>query len=627
MILEVCARLLFRKGIPLGIQGIARDITARELAEGLERDRNRILELVASNEPLEEVLTGLCLLVERQCPEQVCSCFLEEQGGRLPGVSPCLPEEVIHMLAEAVRGAAPDACWPPASALALCPFPVPARDLLLSMGFKTGALVPVRSAQGRLLGRFLVLSRREAPDWPPCASILETAQRLAVVAIEHRQLTDELAFQARHDALTGLPNRCLLKERLEQALGDARRHGWMVAVLFLDLDRFKQINDTLGHAVGDVLLQQTARRLEACLRRSDSLARMGGDEFTVVLPELSDSRDVLQVAHKLLQAFADPFAVDCHELYLTASLGISLFPRDGGDAATLQRNADAAMSRAKNRGKNGLEFFTPELGAAALKRLEIENALRRALDHGELELRYQPQAAMDGVVAGFEALLVWNHPRSGTLPPAQFIPVAEDSGMIAPIGAWALAEACRQAAAWRTHGHGVRLAVNVSPTQFSRPDFVESVAQALAESGLDPEALELEMTEGVVMRYLEEAVRRMERLRALGVGISIDDFGTGYSSLSYLRRLPVNALKIDRSFLVELDRDPNTIPLLGAIVALAHGLGLKVVAEGVETRRQRESLAELGCDLFQGYLLGEPVGAAEAEELLRAAPGLWRLRT
>jgi len=438
-----------------------------------------------------------------------------------------------------------------------------------------------------------------------------------VVAIEHRQLTDQLAYQALHDALTGLPNRALLEHRLDQTLAGARRHNWQLAVLFIDLDRFKQINDTLGHALGDQVLQRVAHRLEGCLRKSDFLARMGGDEFTVLLAELADSRDALRVAEKLLASFEEPFQIEGHDLFLTCSVGISLFPRDGKDAVTLQRKADTAMYRAKNRGKNSCEFFAPEFGVAALERLEIENSLRRALDNQELHLYYQPQVDAGGKLAGFEALLAWHHPKLGMTSPAQFIPVAEESGMIVPIGSWVLAEACRQGAVWQHSGcPRVRVAVNVSATQFSRVDFIDTVTEALSVSGLDPSLLELELTEGVVVRDLEESIRQMERVRALGVGISIDDFGTGYSSLSYLRRLPIDALKIDQSFLQEIDREPNTIPLVKAIVALAHGLHLTVVAEGVENQGQLEALRNVGCDLFQGYLLGEPVPAVIAEQLI-----------
>ena len=572
-------------GFPVGVQGIARDITERKRAEILERDRNRVLELVAGNEPLADVLAELCRLVERQLTGVLCSVLIAHGAESVLGAAPSLPP------------GNPDN--PESLVAASChQFPLVARD-------------------GRALGTILLRCPAGKQAGPEEQKVIETARRLAVVAIEQRQLTDQLAYQALHDALTGLPNRSLLERRLDRALADARRHNWQLAVLFLDLDRFKQINDTLGHALGDLVLQRAARRLEGCLRKSDCLARMGGDEFTVLLTELADSRDALRVAEKLLASFEKPFPIEGRDLFLTCSIGISLYPRDGQDAVTLQRKADTAMYRAKSRGKNSCEFFAPEFGVAALERLEIENSLRRALDNQELHLYYQPQMDAAGKLAGFEALLAWNHPKLGLTSPAQFIPVAEESGMIVPIGSWVLAEACRQAAVWQHSGcPRVRVAVNVSATQFSRMDFTQTVTEALSASGLDPSLLELELTEGVVVRDLEESIRQMERVRALGVGISIDDFGTGYSSLSYLRRLPIDALKIDQSFLQEIDREPNTIPLVKAIVALAHGLRLTVVAEGVENQGQLEALRSVGCDLFQGYLLGEPLPAVVAERLI-----------
>jgi diguanylate cyclase (GGDEF)-like protein/PAS domain S-box-containing protein len=583
--LEVGTRLVFRDGVPVGVQGIARDVTERQKAEILEQDRNRVLELVAGNAPLADVLAELCRLVERQLSGVLCSVLLAHGADFVLGAAPSLPRGHV--------------------------------DNLESLDAASCRRLPILAGDGRALGAFLLHCPARKEAGPEELKVLETSRRLAVVAIEQRELIDQLAYQALHDTLTGLPNRSLLERRLDRTLADARRHNWQLAVLFIDLDRFKQINDTLGHALGDQVLQQVARRLEGCLRKSDCLARMGGDEFTVILTEMADSRDALRVAEKLLAAFEEPFQIEGRDLFLTSSIGISLYPRDGKDAVTLQRKADTAMYRAKNHGKNSCEFFAPEFGVAALERLEIENSLRRALDNRELRLYYQPQVDAGGKLAGFEALLAWDHPKLGLTSPARFIPVAEESGMIVPIGSWVLAEACRQSAVWQHSGcPRVRVAVNVSATQFSRTDFTETVAEALSASTLDPSLLELELTEGVVVRDLEESIRQMERLRALGVGISIDDFGTGYSSLSYLRRLPIDALKIDRSFLQEIDREPATIPLVKAIVALAHGLRLTVVAEGVENRGQLEALRAVGCDLFQGYLLGEAVPAVVAERLI-----------
>jgi diguanylate cyclase (GGDEF)-like protein/PAS domain S-box-containing protein len=583
--MEVGTRLLFRLGLPYAVLGIARDITERKRGQQLEQDRNRVLELLAGNEPLDRVLAALCGLLERQCPAGlICSIFLW-RGGRLElAAAPSLPPEQAQALEPTELDGA-------------------------------RRLAPIQSKSGAVLGAFLLIFQDGCEPGPDELAILETARRLAVVAIEQRHLADQLAHQARHDALTGLPNRLDLQERLEEAVAEAQRCDCPLAVLFIDLDRFKQINDTLGHPVGDVVLQEVSRRLANRLEASATLGRLGGDEFMVLLTSSPDQPYARKVAQELLDTLKAPFDVEGYELFVTASIGISLYPRDGRDAATLQRNADSAMYRAKNRGANSFEFVTEGLGAVALERLEIENALRRAVEHGEMQLNYQPQAEMDGRLTGLEALLVWNHPKLGSIPPAQFIPVAEESGLIIPIGAWALAEACRQCVVW--HGAGfprVKVAVNVSAVQFARTGFVETVSQALSLSGLDPSLLELELTESVVLRSLEESAGRMQRLRALGVSIAIDDFGTGYSSLSYLRDLPVDALKIDQMFLHEVDSDPVAMPVLQAIVALAHGLRLSVIAEGVESQRQLEALRRVGCDRVQGYLIGE---ALSAEEVLR----------
>ncbi len=591
---------------------VQRETTYRKREEDLERDRNRVLELVARNEPLESVLTHLARMVDRQCPDLRCSVLLLREGGLIQAAGASLPAGALDGLQGLDSGNG-----------AGVPQRGPHQTLLPGPQSGVSWSVPILAGSGRVLGAFAItckLPRKPAEDE---LDLIGKTCRLAAIAIEQRQLTDKLAYQAQHDSLTGLPNRVLFEDRLQQALAMARRQGWLVAVLFVDLDRFKQINDTLGHPVGDLLLQQVARRLENCIRRTDTLARMGGDEFTLLLTELRDQQYSLMVAQKLLDALKAPFHLDGYELFVTASVGISVYPRDGRDAATLQRNADSAMYRAKNQGKNNFQVFKPEITATALESLEIENALRMALENGEFQLRYQPQVAMDGKLTGLEALLVWNHPKLGLIPPAQFIPMAEECGLIVPIGGWVLRQACQQRADWRREWQApIKIGVNVSVTQFTRPGFVEVVAQVLKETGLDPSFLELEITESVVMRDVKGSTQQMERLRTLGVGLSIDDFGTGYSSLSYLRTLPIDTLKIDQSFLQEVDSVPNTMPLLRAIVALAHSLRLCVVAEGVEYERQLEALREVGCDRVQGYLIGEPMPAEATGQLLSQARSL-----
>lgn len=436
-----------------------------------------------------------------------------------------------------------------------------------------------------------------------------------------RRVTEQrLAFQAHHDLLTGLPNRLLLKDRLQQAIAYARRQDRLVGVFYIDLDAFKTINESLGHAKGDILLQEVAKRLVGVIREADTLARNGGDEFVLVVTDLRTLDGARAVALKVLDVISRPFLLDGCEIFITASIGISVYPLHGQEPGTLHCHADAAMYEVKRIGKNTFSFFNPEIGAAARERLELEVNLRRALERGELSLHFQPQRRLaTGDLVGFEALLRWRHPVLGNIPPGKFIPIAEDTGLIVPIGTWVLEEACRQCRTWQKRGHRpVRVAVNISAAQFVRPDFVGVVESALRRTGLSSECLELEMTESLVMGDFEEAARRMNLLRALGVRIAIDDFGTGYSSLSYLRRLPIDALKADRSFLRGVGTDRNALALLQALVSLAHSLGVRIVIEGIETEEQFQCVREIGSDDGQGYFLGrpQPLSANEVEALM-----------
>ncbi len=432
-------------------------------------------------------------------------------------------------------------------------------------------------------------------------------------------LTEKMTFDAHHDALTGLPNRVLFEDRLQVALEGARRHGVKVAVMFLDLDRFKQVNDSLGHAVGDELICQVAQRLAHCLRLTDTLARRGGDEFTLVLPDLTDPRDAARVAHRLMDVLASPFHLAGQELFVTASLGISLYPLDGEDADTLQRNADVAMYHAKAAGRNGISYFDADMNAAAHRRLQLESDLRRALDRGELEAFYQPQMdAQSGQVVGFEALVRWRHPEFGLIPPLDFIPMARETGMIGRIDVWMLRQASHQIVAWDAAGlPRARVAVNVSSLRVDQMDLVDCVRFALLETTLSPDRLELELSETFVLRDPVEAAAQIVRLRELGVSVAMDDFGTGNSSLSLLHQLPFNRLKIDRSFVVGLNAQPSSRPLIEAMTVLAHKLQMDVVIEGVETLSDLDTARQIGCDIAQGFLYSRPVPALEAEAFLR----------
>jgi diguanylate cyclase (GGDEF)-like protein/PAS domain S-box-containing protein len=424
---------------------------------------------------------------------------------------------------------------------------------------------------------------------------------------------------AHHDPLTGLPNRLLLNARAEHALARARRNEKQMAVLFLDLDRFKYINDTLGHPAGDLLLQQVAERLRKCVRDEDTISRLGGDEFTVVLEDLDDAGAASTVARKILGALSEKAVLFGREVFVTCSIGISLYPRDGEDIVTLFKNADSALYRAKDQGRDTYQFYTEELTTLAVERLELENDLRHALETGELRVHYQPQVNLrSGRITGMEALARWQHPRRGLLMPADFIPLAEETGLIVPLGEWVLRTACFQAKAWLDAGLSTApVAVNLSPRQFRQKDLVERIAGTLQESGLPPDHLELEITEGLVMFNVEASVTLMGRLKDLGVRFSIDDFGTGYSSLSYLKRFPIDKIKIHQSFVQNITTDPEDAAISSAIISLTHSMKRKAIAEGVETDAQREFLLSHHCDEIQGHHFSKPAPADEIERLLR----------
>ncbi len=424
-------------------------------------------------------------------------------------------------------------------------------------------------------------------------------------------------FQAYHDLLTGLPNRALFRERLSQALIQARRDGRMLAVMFLDLDRFKVVNDTLGHLVGDKLLQAVSQRVGRCLREGDTLARIGGDEFLLLLPSIRSRESAALIARKILAALDAPFHIEGHELFVTTSIGIAVHPDDGDALETLIKHADLAMYHAKDHGRDGYRFFLPDLNALMDGRLRLENDLRRALQRGEFEVYYQPQVSIaDRRIVGMEALVRWHHPDKGMVLPADFIALAEDTGLIAPIGESVMQLACRQASLWQGMGlSSVSLAVNLSARQLEQPRFVEQFTATLQANRLPEGAIAIEITESTLMRDLDGAVAKLKRLCDLGVEISIDDFGTGYSSLSYLKKLPIHTIKIDRSFVHDLDSDGSTI--VAGIAAMTKGLKLNLVAEGVETRAQLDYLASVGCDAYQGFLFSQPLSAAQATPLLQ----------
>ena len=450
-----------------------------------------------------------------------------------------------------------------------------------------------------------------------------TAVRIDGVASdisERRSQAERIAYQANHDALTGLPNRNLLTDRIDQALAQARRSDQHVAILFLDLDGFKFVNDSYGHAFGDALLRIIAARLEVVVRETDTIARLGGDEFVILLPSLARTEDAVQVASKVLDAFKVQLSQDGRDLYLSASIGISVFPQDGDSCDLLLQHADVAMYRAKSNGRNGYQSYSIEMGAQAMERMELERTLRFAVERGELALHYQPQVDHEGGrIVGVEALLRWQHPTLGMVSPTRFIPVAEETGLIIPIGEWVLRTACAQAMAWHASGHtGLSLAVNMSAKQFQQQDVPALVRDVLDGTRLPAHCLELELTESALMHNTDATVETMRQIKKLGVRLALDDFGTGYSSLSYLKRFPIDVLKIDQSFTFEVTSDEGAASITRAIIAMARSLNMSTVAEGVETQAQLEFLGALGCDVMQGFHISRPLPVGQITALLDA---------
>lgn len=448
--------------------------------------------------------------------------------------------------------------------------------------------------------------------------LTETNVELQREGAERRRSEEQLAYMAQYDHLTGLANRALFKDRLEQALARTKRSGTLMALMCLDLNRFKAVNDTLGHGAGDLLLKEVAKRLEGCVRASDTVARMGGDEFSIILDDLTEAQQIALVARKIIDNLARPFALDGHEAFVTTSVGIAVYP--SSDGASLVADADSAMYSAKEQGQNTFRFHTPEMNARARELLDMEGKLRRALDQEEFLLYYQPQVDLTtGRSVGTEALLRWRHPELGLVSPGKFIPVLEYIGMMVRVGEWVLRTACRQGQAWQRDGlPPLRMAVNLSARQLGKQDLIGLVAEVLRDTGLDPHCLELEITESLLMEDIASNSRLLNELKTSvgGLQVAIDDFGTGYSSLYYLKTLPIDVLKIDQSFIRDVTTDPDDATITTAIINLAHNIGLKVIAEGIETEGQLAYLREKVCDEGQGCYFSRPLPAEEFTELL-----------
>jgi diguanylate cyclase (GGDEF)-like protein/PAS domain S-box-containing protein len=448
--------------------------------------------------------------------------------------------------------------------------------------------------------------------------VLQYYEGLVVDVTERKQFEQTIQWQAFHDSLTGLPNRLLFQDRLDQALASAEKRGHSGAVLFLDLDNFKSINDTLGHSTGDQLLQHVAVRLRVCLRPGDTLARMGGDEFTVLLPDVPSSELASAVANRMLEALSSPVKINGCEIFPTASIGIAIFPRDGAEPTTLLKHADTAMYCVKEGGRGHYQEFSAEMNESAYERLVLSNHLRNAIEFDQLSIHYQPKVDLqtDDIV-GVEALLRWSLPNHGSISPTKFIPIAEESGLIIPLGDWVIRNACIESKVWIDEGYKLKVAVNLSARQFRQPNLIGAIEQVLDELSFPAECLNIELTESAIIENGVAAVDLLTDLKRLGVTVSLDDFGTGYSSLSYLRKFPVDAVKIDRSFISNIDRDPKDQAVVRAIIDLAHALDLYVTAEGVETETQKAILQDLGCNLMQGFLFSKPLPFEEFDSLLR----------
>ena len=581
---------------------------------------NELLEMIAQNERLERVLDRLAELLEGRCPGALCAVLLLRHSRLYHSSARRLPASLVEQLdglsigpagaapfwshALAVRDIAHDEAWREH------------REAALAHGLGSCWSRPILSGAGEILGTLaLYLPTHHKPTGEQ-EYALEEASRLAGIAIEQRHMVDELNFKANHDSLTRLANRALFEDRMRQAIPVAERGGFTVGLLRIDLDRFKTVNDLLGHRIGDELLVSVARRLRPSLRRSDTLARTGGDEFSILMMNIDSAEGAYVVAQRVLESLAEPFLVEGHELFVTASVGVSVYPADARHAEALERNADDALYRAKSEGRNMWQPFRQEMSKAACKKLELEAHLGGALARGEFSLHYQPQVNLrDGSVSGVEALLRWKHRELGMVSPASFIPVAEETGLIVPIGEWVLEEVCAQCRRWREADMPpVRVAVNVSALQFMRADFVDVVARLLRKYGIDPRLLELELTESGVMRDVELAARHMQALRRIGIRLAMDDFGTGYSSLSYLQKLPVDVLKLDQVFVRELGVPGDKPALVESMISLARLMGKHVIAEGVETQEHLDALCAVECDAAQGFLLGKPM---PPEELVR----------
>jgi len=607
------------------------EIGERIRLEEFNRSENRILEMVAEGALTANILSELALAVEAFCPSSRCVISSStEQADAL--IAPSFPRHEIaaleQMLAEPAGAAflARSQSRPIfLSGLERKLTGAASSALSAQYQFASWSSVPFGSRDGSIAGIISLLQNQgRLPGQDECDALM-TAARMARMAVAHSQMHEELFYRAHHDPLTQLPNRALCDQRIEEALARAKRRCSTLAVICIDLDEFKEINDQYGHEAGDCVLRAVAARLSASVRATDTLARLGGDEFMIVLEDVRDAESVEKFAGVLLRAISDPIPSGDARLRATASIGAALYPSDGTSARQLKVHADHAMYRAKELGRNAFQVFSPELSEKFARRHHIEGLLRDALENGGFEVHYQPQYTMERKLTGLEALLRFRAPELKAISPAEFIPVAEQTGLIVNIGQWVLQEVCRQGRRWQESGFlPLRIAVNVSAVEFAQETFSGHVARTLRESGFDAAHLQIEVTETAMMSSIDQVTRHLRELSRLGVEVSVDDFGTGHSSLSYLHRLPIDSLKVDRSFISQITESKESVAIVRAIIAMAGGLGMKIVAEGVETEEQLATLSHLGCKVVQGFLFSRPLPPEAVEQVLarRELPSL-----
>jgi diguanylate cyclase (GGDEF)-like protein len=568
------APVLDEDGTVLGTVGVARDISDIRYRLRVGAKRARVFELLAQGGKLEDVLQLVAAYVEAASPDLRCRVALLDSVGVWP-----------------------DGDW----------------------------MEPIRNAAGDVLGHVIIERHAPAPLSAEECELLGYAANLAAIAIDRKRIEEQLHYQAAYDALTGMPNRRMFGDRLREEVARAARSGGTVAVMFIDLDHFKEVNDTLGHHMGDRLLVEVASRLRACVRTSDVVARLGGDEFVVILPDHGDAVSLQRIAQSILDVVRQPLPLDGHTAYVAASIGIACYPTDADSVDQLTTYADRAMYAAKEAGRNAYRFFTPPMHQQARSRLMLANDLRLALAGDQLQVWLQPIVDLaTGRVCKAEALLRWQHPERGMVPPDQFIPIAEETGLIVELGDWIFRQAAGAARQWLALSHGApcQVSVNVSPRQFISGNLVDNWLAALRDMDVPPHCIVIEITEGLLLSDRADVVDKLARLRHAGMQLALDDFGTGYSAMAYLKKFNIDYLKVDRSFVRDLDTDPSDKAIAEAIVVMAHKLGLKTIAEGVETAAQRDLLGLVGCDLVQGYLYARPMPVAEFLASVRQAAAI-----